>query len=92
MLYCEQSKRVRTVAQAFSNLRRFVLSLCLVAVACPAALAQATDSRPDDPQVSIIPRPRPADKEAAKSDAARRPASIRIDTTLVQIPVTVTDR
>ena len=54
-------------------------------------MAQATDGRPDDPQVSITPRPKPADKEAAKADAARRPASIRIDTTLVQIPVTVTD-
>jgi Ca-activated chloride channel family protein len=79
------------VAQTFSNLRGFVLSLCLVAVACPAAMAQATDGRPDDPQVSITPRPKPADKEAAKSEAARHPANIRIDTTLVQIPVTVTD-
>ena len=43
------------------------------------------------PKVSITPRPKPSGKDATQSDLARRPASIRIDTTLVQIPVTVTD-
>jgi VWFA-related protein len=86
------------VAQTFSNLRGFGLSIPLLAAACallavsPAAMAQATDGRPDDPQVTITPRAKPPDKDAAKqSDLARRAASIRIDTTLVQIPVTVTD-
>jgi Ca-activated chloride channel homolog len=85
------------VAQTFSNLRGFSLLFPLLAAACtlaavsPAAMAQATDGRPDDPQVSITPRPKPADKETKQSELARRPASIRIDTTLVQIPVTVTD-
>jgi Ca-activated chloride channel family protein len=86
------------VAQIFWNLRSFVLSFPLLAVACalvavsPAAMAQDSDTRPDDPKVSITPRPKPPDKDAAKqSELSRRPASIRIDTTLVQIPVTVTD-
>ena len=86
------------MAQTFSNLRGFGFSLPLLAVACavgpvfPLAIAQDGDTRPDDPKVSITPRPKPPDKDAAKqSELTRRASSIRIDTTLVQIPVTVTD-
>src|SRR5258708_1329597 len=57
----------------------------------PAAKAQDADTRPDDPNVSITPRPKPPGKDGKATDLARRPASIRIDTPLVQIPVTVTD-
>ena len=55
-------------------------------------MAQETDTRPDT-QVTITPRPKPSDKdkEVKQSDLVRRPSSIRVDTTLVQIPVTVTD-
>jgi Ca-activated chloride channel homolog len=82
------------VAQTFSNLRGCGLLFPIVVAVCalaPAAMAQDTDGRPDDPKVSITPRPKPPDKDSKQSELSRRPASIRIDTTLVQIPVTVTD-
>jgi len=79
------------VSQAFSNLLSFGLLFCLVAVACASAMAQATDARPADPEVTITPRPKSADSDSEQSDLTRRPASIRIETTLVRVPVTVTD-
>lgn len=42
------------------------------------------------PRVSIAPRPRPG-SEGAEAQQRRGPANIRVDTTLVLIPVTVTD-
>src|SRR5579871_4261404 len=81
------------VAQAFWNVRSCGLLVSLVAASVLSAMpAQDADRRPDDPKVSITPRAKPPDKNAAKeSELTKRPASIRIDTTLVQIPVTVTD-
>jgi Ca-activated chloride channel family protein len=84
------------VAQTLSNLLGFrplfpFLAACLLAVWPLGALAQGGEARPDDAKVSVIPRVKPAEKEAKQSELERRPASIRIDTTLVQIPVTVTD-
>jgi VWFA-related protein len=88
---------VKTVAQTLSNLRGSVLLLPLIPVVCVflsgsfAANAQESDTRPDDVKVAITPRVKPTEKEVKKSELERRGASIRIDTTLVQIPVTVTD-
>jgi Ca-activated chloride channel homolog len=63
----------------------------VLAVLPATALAQESD----DIKVNITPRVKPPekdkDKDAKKSELERRGASIRIDTTLVQIPVTVTD-
>lgn len=85
------------MAQTFSNLRSSGFPIPLITVACaiaallPAATAQDLDARPDEPKISITPRARPGDKETKQSTVTKRPAGIRIDTTLVQIPVTVTD-
>ena len=85
------------MAQTLSNLRGSVLLLPLIPVVCVflsgsfAANAQESDTRPDDVKVAITPRVKPTEKEVKKSELERRGASIRIDTTLVQIPVTVTD-
>jgi VWFA-related protein len=57
----------------------------------PAAFAQDAEGRVDNAKVSVVPRVRPTDKDAKQSDLERRPTSIRIDSTLVQIPVTVAD-
>jgi VWFA-related protein len=54
--------------------------LCLISV------LWAADRVPEDPKVSIAPRAKPP----GKAEEAVR-ANIRVDTTLVQIPVTVTD-
>jgi Ca-activated chloride channel family protein len=87
------------VAQNLSILRSFAL-LPVIPITCvltllPTCLAQDAESRPDDPKVIITPRIKPSekDKEAAKTASVldKRAPSIRIDTTLVQIPVTVTD-
>ena len=57
-----------------------------------ALIAQQSDTRQDanQPNVSITPRVREKSPESAGSIADRR-ADIRVDTTLVLIPVTVTD-
>jgi len=82
------------VAQTFSNLRNSGLFLFPLTVVCALAVtpqcACGQDSGPDEPRVSITPRAKPSDKEK-QPEANRRASSIRIDTTLVQIPVTVTD-
>ena len=80
------------MAQTLSILRHFVVvsPLAYVLTLAPI-LAQEADTRPDHAQVTITPRPKPADKETKQSDLVKRSASIRVDTTLVQIPVTVTD-
>jgi VWFA-related protein len=84
------------VAQTLLNLpgfRPFLLSIaaCLLSITPRPIAAQDTEGRPVDVKVSIVPRVKPSEKDAKQSDAERRAASIRIDTTLVQIPVTVTD-
>jgi len=83
------------VAQTLSNLRGSVL-LPLIPAVCFAialpALGQDVETRPDDVKPTITPRAKPNEKDAKKpSEAERRAPGIRIDTTLVQIPVTVTD-
>ena len=50
------------------------------------SLAWGADKTSSDPQVSIVPRPKPA---AEATDVPR--GNIRVDSTLVLIPVTVTD-
>jgi len=86
---------VEAVAQTISNLRRFVGIFPLIPVACvllPLHLrAQEADTRPDETKVNITPRAKPSDKDVKKSELEKRAASIRVDTTMVQIPVTVTD-
>ena len=84
------------MAQTFSNFRGHTLPFTLIAftgalLAVLPTFAQDLDGRPDEPKVSITPRAKPPDKETKQAEATKRPASIRIDTTMVQIPVTVTD-
>jgi VWFA-related protein len=84
------------VAQTFSNLPGFrpffpLIAACLAATVVPAAFPQGATGSADDAKVSVIPRVKPTERDAKTSELERRPASIRIDTTLVQIPVTVTD-
>jgi hypothetical protein len=84
------------VAQTFSNLRGFrpffpLIAACLAGMIAPAAFTQDAEGRADDARVSVVPRIKATDNDAKQSELERRPASIRIDTTLVQIPVTVTD-
>lgn len=85
------------MAQTLSDLRSISRLSPLVPVACLlvwtplASVAQDADTHPEV-KVSITPRAKPAEKDTKQSsDLLRRPPSIRIDTTLVQIPVTVTD-
>jgi VWFA-related protein len=54
-------------------------------IATPAA------SSADDDKVSIAPRSQTADKDAQAAVIERRSGNIRVDTTLVQINVTITD-
>ena len=67
--------------------RTFLLAVILLVFAVPLATgADKPGSPPSDPQVNIVPRPKPA----APSEILPK-GNIRIDTTLVLIPVTVTD-
>lgn len=70
--------------------RRFILAACawlaLISSACPLAGADKSPLQ-SQPKVAIEPRTKAADPGAA---SAARP-NIRVDTTLVLIPVTVTD-
>ena len=67
------------------------LAVCgLLAATLSTALYPAEPAKPantDPPQVSIEPRARPGEKEVPAPKA-----NIRVDTTVVQIPVTVTDQ
>ncbi|HUA17725.1 MAG TPA: VWA domain-containing protein [Bryobacteraceae bacterium] len=74
------------VAQRSFSVRSFGIFLLLV----PAIFAAAAFAGPDDP-VNITPRVKPAPKDAREIEAEEHPASIRVDKTLVQINVTVTD-
>jgi Ca-activated chloride channel homolog len=78
------------VAQRFFNIRSGAVFVALaLAFSCCAPLTAAPQ---DDEAVSINPRIKPNPADRAKDSAlARQPASLRIDTTLVQINVTVTD-
>ncbi len=71
--------------------RRYkLLLLPVVVMVVTAAGAPAAEDKPvaQEPRVNIEPRPRP---EAAPDADVPRTRSLRIDTTVVQIPVTVTD-
>jgi len=83
------------VAQTLSNLPGSrllfpVIVTSLVTVWAPSALPQEPGGS-SEVNVSVIPRVKAPEKNAKQTEQERRPASIRIDTTLVQIPVTVTD-
>ena len=66
----------------------FVAGLVCVGAAVWAADQKPGETRPTgDPQVNIDPRPKPA----VKTSEALPRGNIRVDTTLVLIPVTVTD-
>jgi VWFA-related protein len=78
------------VAQRLSRVRSFGGFVFLIPAVC-SFLAVVAAAAPDDQKVTITPRPKPADKDAGVVEADGRPASIRIDKTLVQINVTVTD-
>ena len=85
------------MAQTLSNLRnfRFVLPLIPLVWVLVAALPGADKDkkeppRQDDAKVAIIPRAKPAEKDP-NQPLLNRNSSIRVDTTLVQINVTVTD-
>ena len=74
------------MAQRSFSVRSFGIFLLLI----PAIFAATALAAADDP-VNITPRVKPAPKEAREVETEGRPASIRIDKTLVQINVTVTD-
>jgi Ca-activated chloride channel family protein len=81
---------VKKVAQTFSGVRRFGCLLVITGVSCAFGLA-APVAAPSDDTPTIATRPKPTDnKQPGDPDLDRR-ANIRIDTTLVQINVTVTD-
>jgi len=67
------------VAQTLSNLRRFVGHFPLIPVACALApmclSAQEADTRPDDAKVNIIPRAKPSDQVAIRSELEKRAAT-----------------
>jgi Ca-activated chloride channel family protein len=84
MLYSECRNRhgVNMVAKS-PNLHRYFRFLAVfLAFACLHA---------DDEKVAIEPRAKPGDKAKAEAKLERRPGNIRVDATLVQINVTVTD-
>jgi Ca-activated chloride channel homolog len=83
---------VNTVAQTLPGVRRFGRFLPLIPVVCVIAGAFLCLAA-DDEKVSIAPRVKAAvpEKTGPNSDLERRQANIRVDTTLVQINVTVTD-
>ncbi len=76
------------MAQTFSSVRRFGILSFILAVSC--AFGCAAPAAPDDEKPTIASRPQPTAKVPTDPDLDRR-ANIRIDTTLVQINVTVTD-
>ncbi len=75
---------------------RTFLALCMALTAVWVALAAEGDKKPDpkiadplQPNISVTPRVRP--KGTPDESVTDRRADIRIDTTLVLIPVSVTD-
>ena len=76
------------MAQTSPGIRKLVLWLPLLAF-CVAGVDRLS-AAPDDEKAEIIPRVKTNDKDAKPLETDRR-SNIRIDTTLVQINVTVTD-
>jgi len=78
------------VAQRLFSVRSFGFLLSLIP-AVVVVFALVAPAAADDPKVTIAPRAKPAPKETRDPELESHPASIRIDKTLVQINVTVTD-
>jgi VWFA-related protein len=79
------------MAQSLERVRRFGSRFAVVVIPCALVIVSFT-SRADDENVSIKPRVKPGLEKAAKnSEFDHRTANIRVDTSLVQINVTVTD-
>jgi Ca-activated chloride channel homolog len=76
------------VAQSSARVRRFGLLPCCIALI--GLLGAAQQARSDDDKVSITPRVK-TEKPLKDPEFAERSDRIRVDTTLVQINVTVTD-
>ena len=82
---------VKIVAQSWVSVRRFGIPSILTLGVCALAVIRLS-AAPDDEKVSITPRVKPsAARASGNAELERRQANIRIDTTLVQINVTVTD-
>ena len=81
---------VKKVAQTFLSVRRFGFVLPLIPVAC-ALIFLAHSAAGGDDNPSITPQVKPVPGKPVKNPEPERRANIRIDTTLVQINVTVTD-
>ena len=78
------------VAQRLVRVRSFgLLPSCIALVGLLLAAPKA--SLADDGKVSITPRVKPSDKDLKTAELETRSDRIRVDTTLVQINVTVTD-
>ncbi len=73
--------------RSFGLLPSYIAPACLVLMGLLFAAPQARSA--DDPAVAAAPRVKTSDKDPKPVDA--RPDRIRVDTTLVQINVTVTD-
>jgi len=78
------------VAQRLVRVRAFGLLPSCIALVCLLLAAPVARSA-DDGKVSITPRVKPSDKGLKSAEVETRSDRIRIDTTLVQINVTVTD-
>ncbi len=78
------------VAQRLVRVRSFGLLPSCIALVC-LCLAAPNARSADDGKVSITPRIKPSDKDPKTPDVETRSDRIRVDTTLVQINVTVTD-
>jgi Ca-activated chloride channel family protein len=81
---------VNYVVQRLVRVRSFGLLPSCIALACLLLAAPRARSADDD-KVSITPRSKAADKELKGPELEQRSDRIRVDTTLVQINVTVTD-
>jgi len=78
------------VAQRLVRVRSYGLFPSCIALVCLAFAAPKARSA-DDSKVSITPRSKASDKELKSGELEQRSDRIRVDTTLVQINVTVTD-
>jgi len=78
------------VARGLARVGSFGLLACLIPVV-GLLIAAPGSSSPDDDKVAISPRAKTSDKDTATPVVQPRSGSLRVDTTLVQINVTVTD-
>jgi Ca-activated chloride channel family protein len=81
---------VKYVARGLARVGSFGLLACLIPVV-GLLIAAPGSSSPDDDKVAISPRAKTSDKDTATPVVQPRSGSLRVDTTLVQINVTVTD-